>query len=92
MDHPSDSNRGGVCIWYKEHIPLIERDNTCILDNFLVTEICSKCEKYFSTCIYNHPNQSHDEFETFCVHFNLLLNDVNQFTMNYKFPIGSIVT
>ena len=36
-DHPSDSKRGGVCICYKEHIPLIKRDNICTLDNCLVT-------------------------------------------------------
>ena len=25
-DHPSDFKRGGVCIYYKEHILLIKRD------------------------------------------------------------------
>ena len=52
-DHPSDSKRGGVCIYYKEHIPLIKRDNICTLDNCLVTEIQSKGQKYFLTCIYH---------------------------------------
>ena len=28
-DNPSDSKEGGVCIYYKEHIPLILRDDTC---------------------------------------------------------------
>ena len=31
--HPSDSKRAGVCIYYKEHIPLIKRDDICTLDN-----------------------------------------------------------
>ena len=26
-DYPSDSKKGGVCIYYKEHIPLILRDD-----------------------------------------------------------------
>ena len=47
LDHPIDSKRGGVCIYYKEHIPLIKRDDICTLDNCLVTEIRSKGEKYF---------------------------------------------
>ena len=34
VDHPSNSKRGGVCIYYKEHIPLIKRDEIFILDNF----------------------------------------------------------
>ena len=46
-DHPSDSKRGGVCIYYKEHIPLIKRDNICNLVNCLVTEIRSQGEKCF---------------------------------------------
>ena len=55
-DHPNDSKRGGVCIYYKEHIPLIKRDDTCNLDDCLVTEICSQGEKCFLTCIYCSPN------------------------------------
>ena len=51
-DQPSDSKRGGVCIYYKEHIPLIKRDDICTLDNCLVTEIYSQNEKCFLTCIY----------------------------------------
>ena len=37
---------------YKEHIPLVKRDNISILDNFLVMEICLKSEKCFLTYIY----------------------------------------
>ena len=40
-DHPSDS-LDGVCMYYKEHIPLIKRDDICTLDNCLVTEIRSQ--------------------------------------------------
>ena len=36
-DHPSDFKRGGVCVYYKEHIPLIKRDDICTLHNCLVT-------------------------------------------------------
>ena len=38
-DHPSDSKKDGVCIYYKEHIPLILRDGINTLDNCLVAEI-----------------------------------------------------
>ena len=46
-DHPSDSKKGGACIYYKEHIPLIKRDDLCMLDECLVTEIRSQNEKCF---------------------------------------------
>ena len=42
LDHPSVFKKGGVCIYYKEYIPLIKRDDICTLDNCLVTEICLK--------------------------------------------------
>ena len=38
-DHPSDSIRGGFCIYYIEHIPLIKRSNICTLDNCLVHKV-----------------------------------------------------
>ena len=46
-DHPSDSKMGGVGIYYKEHIPLIKRDDICTLGNCLVMEMYSKGEKHF---------------------------------------------
>ena len=50
-----------------------------------MTEIHSKGEKYFLTCIYRSP--SHDEFKNFCVNFDLFLNNIND-----EFLICSIVT
>ena len=46
-DHPSDSKKGGVCIYYKKHIPLILRDDINTLDNILVAEIRSQNENCF---------------------------------------------
>ena len=86
-DYPSDSKRGGVCIYYKKHIPLTKKDDICTLDNCLVTEIRSQGEKYFLTCIYCSPSQSRDEFDDFCSKFDLLLSNINQ-----QFPSCSVVT
>ena len=86
-DHPSDSKRCGVCIYYKEHIPLIKRDDLCTLDNCLVTEIRSQNEKCFFSCIYRSPSQNRDEFENFCLKFDLLLNKIND-----EFPLCSVIT
>ena len=86
-DYPSDSKRGGVCIYYKEHIPLVKRDHICALDHCLVRKICSQNEKCFLTCIYRSPSQNHDEFQNFCTKFDTLLNNIND-----EFPICSTVT
>ena len=47
LDHPSDLKKGEVCIYYKEHIPLIKHDDICPLGNCLVTKICSQNKKCF---------------------------------------------
>ena len=86
-DHTSDSKRGGVCIYNKEHIPLVKRDDICTLDNCLVTEIRSKNEKCFLTYIYRSPSQNHEEFQNFCAKFDTFLKN-----MNDEFPICSVVT
>ena len=31
-DHPSNTKRGGVCIYYKEHLPFVRRDHIANLD------------------------------------------------------------
>ena len=43
----SDSKRGGVYIYYKEHVLLIKRDDICTLDNCLVKEIRFKGKKLY---------------------------------------------
>ena len=56
-DHPSNKKRGGVCMYYKEHIPIIKRDDLCTLKECLVTEIIVD-KKGFFTCFYRSPSQT----------------------------------
>ena len=56
-DHPTDSKKSGIGIYYKEHIPLIRRDDLCTLDNCLITEIPLQSKKCFLTCVYRLPSQ-----------------------------------
>ena len=86
-DHPSDSERGRVCIYYKEHFLLINQDDIWTLDNCLVTEIRSTSENCFLTCIYRSLSQNNEEFENFCVNFDLLFSNINE-----EIPICSIIT
>ena len=86
-DHTSDSKKGGVCIYHKEHIPLILWDDINSLDNCLVTEIRSENEKCFLTCIYRSPSQNQDEFKDFCTNLDILLNNIID-----EHPLCSIVT
>ena len=66
-DHPSNSKREGVCLYFKEHLPLI-------IQECLVTEIIVDNEKCFFTCLYRSPNQNHEELENFSSNLDLLSN------------------
>ena len=86
-DYPSYSKKGGVCIYYKEHIHLIRLDDLRTLDNCLVTEIRSQSEKYLLTCAFRSLSQSQEELEIFCTNFDILLSQIND-----EFPLCSVVT
>ena len=62
-DHPSNTKRGGVCIYYKEHLPFVRRDDITFLDECLVGEIKIKNSKCFITCVYRSPSQTADELD-----------------------------
>ena len=86
-DHPSNTKRGGVCIYYKDHLPIIKRIDLCQLHECLITEMRIGKKKYFFTCLYRSPSQTSDEFEDFCTDLNLLLSNINDLN-----PACSVIT
>ena len=75
-DHPSDTKRGGVCIYYRNCLPLkllnISYLNECIT---FVIKLGDKICNFVS--LYRSPNQSEDDFENFCNNFELTLDAVS---------------
>ena len=65
-DHPSDTrNPDGVCLYYKENIPIKCRNGFEIHDETVVAEISLRRKKVFIMVTYRHPNQTSDEFDLF---------------------------
>ena len=60
-DHPSNTKRGGVCIYYKNYLPLVKRNDISLLNECLVCEVNVRKSKCFVTCVYRSPNQSNEE-------------------------------
>ena len=83
------TKKNRVCIYYKEHITLIKRDDIYALDNCLVKSLknFSVEGKCFLTSIYRFPSQIHDEFYDLRTKFDLLLSNVN-----HEFLLCSIAT
>ena len=87
-DHPNNIKRAGVCIYFKESLPLIRRNDLTNLKDCLVTEINVNNEKCFFTCLYRSPSQNHDELEHFCTNFDLLLSNINNLYSTCSIVLG----
>ena len=85
-DHLRNNKRGGVCLYFKEHLLLIRRNDVSILQECLETEFIVDNENYFFTCLHRSPNQNHEDLENFNSNFDLLLSNIN-----YNHPTCSVI-
>ena len=74
-DQPSGSKKGGVCVYYKEHIPLLRRYDLCTLSNCLVTKFVWKSKSASLPVITDHQTQH--ELENFCTSLDTLMDHIN---------------
>ena len=86
VDHPNNIKLRGVCMYFKESLPLIRRTDLSNMKECLVTEINANNEKCFFTCLDRSPSQSHEELESFCSSL-----DSRLFYINNQHPACSIV-
>ena len=74
-DNPTNTKRGGVCIYYHNSLPLkvidIQFLNECI--NFEIRIGRNLCS---FLCLYRSPSQTRDIFETFADNFELTLDTI----------------
>ena len=76
-DHSGNVKRGGVCIYYKEFLPVQEIKLTSF-DEALLLEMIHNNKKVLISVIYRSPSQNNCEFETFLTNFDNLLSKINQ--------------
>ena len=89
--HPSNRKRGGACLYFKEHLQLIRRNDRSILQEYLVTKIIVDNGKCFFTCLYESPNQNHEELENFSSNLDLLLSNINDNHPTCSILIGDLM-
>ena len=61
-DKPSSIRNGGVCLYYKESLPIKERADIETLPETIVAEIKLNRNKIFLVLSYWHPNMPNNEF------------------------------
>ena len=70
--HPSGNKRGGVALFYKDNLPLVER-NDLSFNECIVTEIHIGRKEVFFIVVYRSPNDKagSPEFETYTPKLNM---------------------
>ena len=71
-DHPTNMKRGGVCLYYKDTLPILCAD-LHILDESIVVKLTLSRKKLFFVVIYRSPSQSSDEFNLFLSRLELVV-------------------
>ena len=66
-DHPSNTKRRGVCMYYKNIFYVLRRIVLSDFQECIVAEITVDKERCFLICLYRSPSQNDDELETFCL-------------------------
>ena len=84
--HPNNTKRGGVCIYYKESLP-VQVVSLPYLKEALLLELTDNNKKIFVSVIYRSPSQNNREFNLFLSSFEQHFNEINQ-----RKPTLSIIT
>ncbi len=75
-DHPSNTKRGGVCLYYKENMCIKQRSDLQILDECVVAEITSQRKKVFFVVLYWSPSQTVQQFNDFLDGVELMISKI----------------
>ena len=89
-DHPNNIKHGGVCLHFKELLPLIRTGSLTNIKDCPVTEVNVNNEKCFFMCPYTSPSQNHDVVQGFCTNFDLLVSKIMQNVQN-SVPLIKII-
>ena len=75
-DHPNNVKRGGICIYYRESLP-VRVINLPYLQEALRLELNDQNKKIIISSLYRSPSQNSEELESFLTNFEHLLSDIN---------------
>ena len=81
-DHPNNVKRGGVCIYYKESLP-VRVINLPYLKEALLLKLNDQNKKIIISSLYRSPSQNSEEFESFLT--NLNISNLTSTPVNHQF-------
>ena len=86
-DHPDDTKRGGVCIYYKESLP-VKIINLPYFKETLLLEMSCNENKVIVSVIYRSLNQTNDKFGLFLSNLEKLFSDINKLKASLSVATG----
>ena len=69
--------KGGVCLFFKDHVPIKRRSDLEFLEECVVAEIVLKRKKFFYILAYRSPSQSPEIFSNFLAKLQLTIDKIN---------------
>ena len=75
-DHPSNTKIGGVCLYYRDELPIERRTDLELLQEMIVTEISLRRKKIILATLYRSPSQNSEQFETFINNLQRFFSDL----------------
>ena len=86
-DHPSNSKRGGVCIFYRESLA-VQSIKINYLTECLLCKFSFNNKKSYIAVLYRSPSQNSLEFDNFILSFEKLLCEINSFKPDFSIILG----
>ena len=75
-DHPSNSKTGGVCVYFREGLPIKRRSDLELLQELIVTELTLSRKKIFLITLYRSPSQTSEQYENVIDRLQVMINRV----------------
>ena len=85
-DHPLNTRKGGVCIYYKDYLSLKQRVELSNIQECVVCEIIVGSSRCFLSCVYRSPNQTAEQLHEFCTNFEDLCSNICLESPVYHMP------
>ena len=86
-DHPSNTKKGGVCVYVKESLS-IRLVPLQILDECIVLEVTINNKKGIIFSLYRSPSQTADEFDQFIDNLDELLQSIRLLNPSFTILLG----
>ena len=87
-DNSSNVKKGGVCLYYKEVLPLVNRIDLSNLNECLVCELKLGKNHIFLTALYRSPSQSIEQFSTFKQQLEETIVNINNCSPTMSLLLG----